>query len=541
MINNHFTLAALAAEIRQEIESCEICACVTNTSNVLEIILGKPDESRMSLVVSCDPRMNYVFLDRGAKKRLRGANVLSEAVGTRISKVSVRENDRTIVLTLSSRSSIIINLFGTHANVLVKDPEERIMGRFLKRKTVQSRRRDSTEESPAFPADDGEFKDRFLAAAGRPRQRLSRIIPTFTTELARETLYRMGRREEGPPATDEESHFDETEISSLFDRIREIRQELESPQPRIYFEDGVPILMSLIDMKHLQTYDKVEYKSVNSCIRNFVSESEKHIGKSELKNTLLNRLMRKRDELTKTISKIDDDMSSDREEKYRQYGMALMQHLNEIEKGRTTFETRDGGTPLCIPLDARLAPVRNAQQYFEKSKKARESKRQAITRRQKLKEQLCKIEEDLKRVETETDFRALGFIEKKERTESQPQTPFRHFEIGGYNIFVGKDAANNDELTFGFSKPNDVFLHARGVSGSHVIIRNKSREYPQKHVLLSAAGIAAYYSKARASKIVPVSYTMRKFVKKAKGKPGAVLLDREEVIFVTPEIPPISR
>lgn len=107
----------------------------------------------------------------------------------------------------------------------------------------------------------------------------------------------------------------------------------------------------------------------------------------------------------------------------------------------------------------------------------------------------------------------------------------------GYKIYVGKDAKNNDRLTFGFAKPNDIFLHARGVSGSHVIIRNSSREFPQKPILQFAASIAAHYSKARTSGIVPVVYSMRKFVKKAKGKPGAVLLDREEVILVKPEIP----
>lgn len=541
MLNNRFTLAALAAEIRHEIESRRIAACVTGAPNVLEIVLGKPDESRMSLIVSCKPRMNYIFLERSAGKKIRGANVLPEAVATSISGISVLENDRTIALSLSNESSILINLFGTHANVYVKGRDDRISGRFLKHKAVEPRTQDSIKESEAFPTRDVEFRTRFLAAPGALGQRLSRIIPTFTRELAAEAFYRMGRVEETPRSTGRGPQLDDQEISSLFERILEIRQELEAPRPRIYFDEGAPVLMSLIEMRHLRPYRSVEYESVNSCIRDFVAQSEKHAGKVDLKNSLLNRLTRKRDNLAKTISKIEDDMSSDREEKYRQYGTVLMQHLNEIEKGQSDFETSDGGASLHIPLDVKLTPVGNAQRYFEKSKKARESHRQAIARGQELKRQLLKIEEELHRVTTETDYKALGSIEKKERAESQPPTPFRRFEIAGYNVFVGKDAANNDELTFGFSKPNDVFLHARGVSGSHVIIRNKSREYPPKKVLLFAAGIAAHYSKARASRIVPVSYTMKKFVKKARGKPGAVLLDREEVIFVAPGIPPISR
>jgi predicted ribosome quality control (RQC) complex YloA/Tae2 family protein len=147
------------------------------------------------------------------------------------------------------------------------------------------------------------------------------------------------------------------------------------------------------------------------------------------------------------------------------------------------------------------------------------------------------VEAELGNVETSADVEAITLMSKREKAREEARTPFREFETNGYKIYVGKDAKNNDELTFGFAKPNDVFLHARGVSGSHVIIRNGSREYPQKQVLEFAASIAAHYSKARTSGIVPVAYTMRKFVKKAKGQPGAVLLDREEVIYVKPGIP----
>ncbi len=212
-----------------------------------------------------------------------------------------------------------------------------------------------------------------------------------------------------------------------------------------------------------------------------------------------------------------------------------MAHLGDIRKGSEEFLSEDTGEK--VKLDPRLNAVQNAQSYYEKAKKARESYRQAVVRRDELKRSLEKVESELETVESGTDRASINSMAKKERTREEAQTPFREFETNGYKVYVGKDASNNDELTFGFAKPNYIFLHARGVSGSHVIIRNSSREYPQKVILEFAARIAAHYSKARTSGIVPVTYTMRKFVKKVKGRPGAVLVDREEVIFVKPGIP----
>jgi predicted ribosome quality control (RQC) complex YloA/Tae2 family protein len=108
----------------------------------------------------------------------------------------------------------------------------------------------------------------------------------------------------------------------------------------------------------------------------------------------------------------------------------------------------------------------------------------------------------------------------------------------GYDIFVGKNAANNDVLTFQYAKKNDIWLHARNSAGSHVVIRNKAEGIVPKPVLLVAAGIAAYYSKEKGSGMVAVAYTYKKFVRKPKGAaPGEVVMEKETVIDASPSIP----
>jgi predicted ribosome quality control (RQC) complex YloA/Tae2 family protein len=107
--------------------------------------------------------------------------------------------------------------------------------------------------------------------------------------------------------------------------------------------------------------------------------------------------------------------------------------------------------------------------------------------------------------------------------------------LQGYVLLVGKDARSNDELTFHAAKPHDVWLHARGVEGAHGIIPLSSRQLPPHSVIEQAAAIVAYYSAARGSRYVPVSWTQRKYLRKPK-KSGAGVVDllREWVVFVEP-------
>ena len=117
---------------------------------------------------------------------------------------------------------------------------------------------------------------------------------------------------------------------------------------------------------------------------------------------------------------------------------------------------------------------------------------------------------------------------------------FKHYILHDkYDVFVGKDSKNNDELTTQFAKQNDLWFHARGLPGSHVVLRiTNTKEAVPKNIIKETASIAAYFSKAKTAGMVPVSYTFRKYVHKKKGlDPGQVILDREDVVLVKPEIP----
>ncbi|MEM7038947.1 MAG: NFACT RNA binding domain-containing protein [Bacteroidota bacterium] len=113
--------------------------------------------------------------------------------------------------------------------------------------------------------------------------------------------------------------------------------------------------------------------------------------------------------------------------------------------------------------------------------------------------------------------------------------PFLEFHHLGYTILVGKNARQNDRLTFQFSKKTDIWMHARDAHGSHVIVRNPSGRDLPTPVLEYAAALAAHHSKRKSEQLVPVQYAPRKFIRKVKnGAPGKVIVEREKVVMVEP-------
>jgi predicted ribosome quality control (RQC) complex YloA/Tae2 family protein len=235
-------------------------------------------------------------------------------------------------------------------------------------------------------------------------------------------------------------------------------------------------------------------------------------------------------------------------------GKLLFTRLDEVQKGMSEIIIPDilgDGQPVRIGLDPLLTPSRNAERYFDKAKKNRRDRHESLRRMEELRGKAARLEaletivescgsnEEITQCTKENfeEFMALGLIEEEPGKE---RPPFRIFTVtGGFEVWVGKNSSNNDLLTMQYAKPNDIWMHARGASGSHTVLRVPSKgSDPPKEAIKQAAGIAAYYSKMRNAKHVPVAYCERKYVRKVKRTPeGTVFLEREEIIFVTPRLP----
>jgi len=207
----------------------------------------------------------------------------------------------------------------------------------------------------------------------------------------------------------------------------------------------------------------------------------------------------------------------------------------------------DSNKIISIDLVPKLNSRENVNYYFDKSKSTRKEFDKLNALLSSINEEIKKQKksyEEMKMNEREGNqlLFSKAILQKKSDKQSLQtvKIKFRQFILyDKYLIFVGKSSKNNDELTTGFAKQNDYWFHARSVSGSHVVLRyDKSKGDIQKNILEKAAAIAAFYSKAKTSGLVPVSYTQKKYVIKRKGmEPGKVYLLKEKVLIVKPEIP----
>jgi predicted ribosome quality control (RQC) complex YloA/Tae2 family protein len=117
--------------------------------------------------------------------------------------------------------------------------------------------------------------------------------------------------------------------------------------------------------------------------------------------------------------------------------------------------------------------------------------------------------------------------------------PRRYVLPGGWEVWVGRSAKQNDELTHRWAAPRDLWFHARGAQGSHTVLRiGSGKGEPPREIIAAAAAIAAWHSKARNSKLVPVAYTEKRYVRKPRKSPvGTAMMLREKVLMVEPGVP----
>jgi predicted ribosome quality control (RQC) complex YloA/Tae2 family protein len=253
-------------------------------------------------------------------------------------------------------------------------------------------------------------------------------------------------------------------------------------------------------------------------------------------------------------------MKREEADRLRRFGEIIVANMASIRRGSREASLPDIYDPdqrrVAIPLEPKLTPQANAEVYFKRAKK---TLRRADLAAGQLKAAKAKLK-SLRRLKAEaevpqTSERRMSEIvdtlmtESPRSREAKPPVderadrlgirPRRFVVSGGWSVLVGRSARENDVLTHRYAAPSDLWFHARQAQGSHVVLRKTSKKTQvSKEAVMQAAAIAAYYSKARTSKHVPVSYTEKRYVKKVRrGAPGTAAMLREKVIFVTPGLP----
>jgi len=225
---------------------------------------------------------------------------------------------------------------------------------------------------------------------------------------------------------------------------------------------------------------------------------------------------------------------------YRQYGEIILANLKEIKKGQKSIRCAnpysDKDEFVEIPLEPALTAEKNAENYFNLARRLETS---VAILKKRFEAQRHKFEELKKTIESPPPSTIPKTRENAVREKPAIKLPFRQIDLpDGWRLYIGKSAQANDELTFSFARKDDIWFHAWQAAGSHVVLRRPRKgEIPSKHLLLQAAGMAAYFSKAKTSSKVPVIYTEVRHVRKIRGAAGKVSVTNEKQVMVKPQAP----
>jgi len=294
--------------------------------------------------------------------------------------------------------------------------------------------------------------------------------------------------------------------------------------------------------------------SINHAVDSFFSLRDKRERISQKSSQLSKFIENNITRCTKKLSLQQQKMKDcENKEKYKIYGDLLTANIHRIEEKSSFIEVEnyyDNCNIIKISLKPELTPSQNAQRYYTLYQKCKNAEIMTAEQMELAEIELNYLEsvaEELSRAENERDISEIrdeldgqGYgvkrnikNTKKKQTVSKPM----EFELSdGYTLYVGKNNIQNDELTIRMSRNSDLWFHTKNIHGCHAVIKTNGTT-PSDDVIVEAAKIAAYYSKARDSANVPVDYTTIKNVKKPRGaKPGMVIYDNYNTVNVKPEI-----
>ena len=264
--------------------------------------------------------------------------------------------------------------------------------------------------------------------------------------------------------------------------------------------------------------------------------------------------MKKRTRLRRTL---EDDLRAARDHDIgRNEADILAAYQSQIPPGASEVELPDlyaKGKKRTIPLDPSLPIGTQIQKRYKHATKLERS-------RDVLEKRIHAVDADISEItgivdragRSEAFDTALALLQdacrryrlfrqdRRRQSEATVVKQHRRFDLDDpWFVLVGRNDQENDEITFRISSPDDVWMHAQQVPGSHIVLRSSGATgNPPAAVLEAADAIAAFYSKARHSNLVPVIYTHRKYVRKFRGaEPGQVTCEREKTIFVEPKLP----
>ena len=349
-----------------------------------------------------------------------------------------------------------------------------------------------------------------------------------------------------------------THLYHTFARIMDQVKE-GSFTPNIIFRGDEPVEYGVLDFQQYgPEYHSVSFDSVSQMLETYYASRDLitriRQKSADLRRIVQTALERNRKKLMLQQKQMKD---TEKKDKYKIYGELINTYGYGLEEGVKSFKALNyyNNEEITIPLDPQLTPQENSKKYFDRYQKLKRTQ-------EALEEQIKETTEEIQHLESisnaldiareESDLSQIkeeltefGYIKKhytsKKGAKMQTKSkPFHYISSDGYDIYVGKNNYQNDELTFKFASGNDWWFHAKKMPGSHVVVKTKDGTLPDR-TFEEAGSLAAYYSQGRTAPKVEIDYLQKKNVKKPAGaKPGFVVYYTNYSLMAVPDISSLS-
>ncbi|SHN00277.1 Predicted component of the ribosome quality control (RQC) complex, YloA/Tae2 family, contains fibronectin-binding (FbpA) and DUF814 domains [Cyclobacterium lianum] len=516
-LNYHY-FRFLCPALEEKIRGATLVSCFSQNKEelILELQLA---ENRLFFIRALLLPSNTCLSFPSDFKRSKKNNIdlFPEILHQKITGVHLLAFERAFYLETADGTALLFKMHGSRSNILLFETRDSLPVRLF-RKELQE---DMTIRIPDLEKPLDLSWSRFKSLEGNASQ----FLPTLG-KLPRAWLKREGYLDAG--------------LERRFELMQAVMDMLESPLFSVFKEEG-KYLLTLLPCSRalLSTSDPLE--AANAYYQKAVVQQAFDNKKHSLLRALSEQQKKTASYLQKTRQKLEALESAPQ---LSQTADIIMANLHQIPPGSERVQLFDfyANELREIQLKKGISPQQHAENLYRKSKNKKIELEQLRKNLEVREKQLAELNQEQLEIQQVDDFHELRAITKSEKPagpgSKQVQLPYRKLEVEGFEIWIGKSARANDELLRRYTWKEDIWLHARDVAGSHVIIKQQSGMRVPAPVLERAASLAAYYSKNKTASLAAVIYTPCKFVRKVKGSPaGAVIVDREKVIMVSPESP----
>ena len=598
-----YVLRAIAGELSDELAGGRVRKIVQPGRRSLLLVLDCPGQKTRNLILSADPAYPRIHLTEKnipspAEPPDFCRSLRNHLIGAEVTRISAGERERVVQITLEKPGAgkaggwyaLMAEIMGRWSNiVLVNARAGEIIDSIRQVSEAQSRRRPLVrgakyrlppEQKKPRPEEIGEREFRQKILAERPgaddpevddpeeegsaalSRWLVRSFAGLSPLVAAEIAARAGTpRPEALHSKEDRSRAVWTEFSGTIDELRK-----ENFRPCVLLgPDGTPSGLIALESKSRPPAGYTKYETMNEAADFFfdtvVSPAEFGGERERASREVARHAARAK----KTLEAVERDLLGSRsadEERFK--GEILLENLTGVPEKASVFHAERGGGRIEIELDPRFSVSENAQRFFRRYKKLRRQSVVAEERRKDIEEKVRFLEGllfELDEAESPGDLEAVrgalaqgGFMSRgaqsddkkpsrrgrRQAADSGAARPWRRFDAPeGWQIFVGKSALGNDALMRRVGRSGDLWFHAQGVPGSHVILRTPegaAEEAASEETVLQAASLAAYHSKARGSGRVEVACVPFQRVRRPRGAPpGRVLISGQRTIAASPD------